>query len=52
MRPWKKRLREPAPASELPPLDVTVAHTPYGALVVIAGAGSRSRFFQGRMCRP
>lgn len=37
MRPWKKRLREPAPASELPPLDVTVAHTAYGALVAIAG---------------
>ena len=37
MRPWKKRLREPAPASVLPPLDVTVAHTPYGALVAIAG---------------
>ncbi|HET8952870.1 MAG TPA: STAS domain-containing protein [Solirubrobacteraceae bacterium] len=37
MRPWKKRLREPAPASELPPLDVTVAHTSYGALVAIAG---------------
>ena len=37
MRPWKKRLREPAPASELPPLDVTVAHTAYGALLAIAG---------------
>jgi anti-anti-sigma factor len=37
MRPWKKRLREPAPASDLPPLDVTVAHTAYGALVAIAG---------------
>ena len=37
MRPWKKRLREPAPASELPPLDVTVEHTSYGALVAIAG---------------
>jgi len=37
VRPGKKRLREPAPASELPPLDVTVAHTAYGALVAIAG---------------
>ena len=32
MRPWRKRLREPAPPSELPPLDVTVEHTSYGAL--------------------
>ena len=37
MRPWRKRLREPAPPSELPPLDVDVAHTGYGALVTIAG---------------
>ena len=37
MRPWRKRLREPAPPSELPPLDVDVAHTAYGALVAIAG---------------
>ena len=37
MRPWRKRLREPAPASELAPLDVDVAHTAYGALVAIAG---------------
>ena len=38
MRPWRKRLREPAPASELAPLDVDVAHTAYGALVAIAGS--------------
>ena len=37
MRPWRKRQREPAPPNELPPLDVTVAHTAYGALVAIAG---------------
>ena len=37
MRPWRKRLREPAPVSELAPLDVDVAHTAYGALVAIAG---------------
>jgi anti-sigma B factor antagonist len=37
MRPWRKRQREPAPANELPPLEVDVARRPYGALVVIAG---------------
>ena len=37
MRPWRKRQREPAPVGELPPLDVSVGHTAYGALVAIAG---------------
>jgi len=37
MRRWRRRQREPAAVSELPPLDVDVAHTAYGALVAIAG---------------
>jgi len=37
MRRWRRRQREPAAVSELPPLDVDVAHTAYGALVSIAG---------------
>src|SRR6185369_5447303 len=37
MRPFRRRQREPAPAGELPPLDVDVAPTPYGARVAIAG---------------
>ena len=38
MRRWRRRQHEPAAAvGELPPLDVAVAHTHYGALVAIAG---------------
>ena len=37
MRRWRRRPREPAPAAELPPLDVDVTRTGYGALLEIAG---------------
>ena len=37
MRRWRRRQREPAPVGELPPLDVDVASTRYGAVVAIAG---------------
>ena len=37
MRPFRRRQHEPAALSELPPLDVDVTQTAYGALVAIAG---------------